>query len=114
MGLLVPELDSLSATIPVRVIPGSHLWDDQKPDTTRGVKEVHLSAGEAMILLGSLYYAVGEDAAVDCHAERPPVSRASSGSGGSCKERLLHDMWMCSGVYRPKDQIVLDEGDEDA
>lgn len=109
LGLLVPELDSLSSTVPIRVIPGSHLWDDQKPEITRGVKEVQLHAGEAMILLGSLYHAVGEET----DSERPTMSRSSTGSGnGSVKEKLLHDMWMCSGIYRAADQILV-EDDED-
>lgn len=110
LGLLVPELDSLSASIPVRVIPGSHLWDDQKPDIARGVKDVQLHAGEAMIILGSLYHALGNE---ETTATRPgmPLSRTSSNGAGSFKEKLLHDMWMCCGVYRAEDQIEADEED---
>lgn len=68
---------------------------------------MHLHAGEAMVLLGSLYHAVGED-----DEERPAMSRSSTGSG-SHKEKLLHDMWMCSGIYRGREQIVVDDDDED-
>lgn len=108
LGLLVPELDSLSGSIPVHVIPGSHLWDDQKPDITRGVKDIQLHAGEAMILLGSVYHAIGGDEP----ASKPSISRSSSNlSGGSVKERLLHDMSMCSGVYRPEGEIIVEEDD---
>lgn len=113
LTLLVPELDSLSGSIPIHVIPGSHLWDDQKPDISRGVKDIELHAGEAMILLGSLYHAIGDQRISS--ASKPSIYRTGSfgsGSGASLKEKLLHDMSMCSGVYRPEDQIIAEDDDE--
>lgn len=103
LGLLVPELDSLSASISVQVIPGSHLWDDQKPDISKGVKDIQLHAGDAMIVLGSLYHAIGDE-----RSPRPSISRTSSNSG-SFKEKLLHDMSMCSGIYRAEDEIPTED-----
>lgn len=106
LGIVVPELDSLSGFIPIKTIPGSHLWDDQKPDLSRGVKETELRAGEALILLGSLYHEVSVSD-VPNHI-RPEASRTRS---GTVNQRLMHEIWMCSGIYRPAHEIESDEDD---
>lgn len=101
LGLFVPELDSLSASIPIKTIPGSHLWDDQKPDIFKGVKDIQLRSGEALILLGSLYHLVGAT-----EYPRPTMGRADS---GSLRERLMHEVWMCSGIYRSEAEIEFED-----
>jgi len=97
LGLLVPEINSLSASMNVKSIPGSHLWDDQKPDMSKGVKIMQLRSGEALILLGSLYHQVD-----GAHSERTGVEKPDSGTR---KEKLMHEIWMCSGIYRPEAEI---------
>lgn len=97
LGLFVPELNSLSSSIPIGAIPGSHLWDDQKPDVNKGVKVIQLRSGEALILLGSLYHCVS-----GTENEPPAIESADSGTR---KEKLIHEMWMCSGIYRPGAEI---------
>lgn len=107
LGLLVPEIDSLSSSISVKVIPGSHLWDDQEPDTTRGVKEVQLKSGDALIMLGSMYHEIPQATAVLQGRNISP----SKSQKGSMKQKLLHEIWMCSGIYRPADEIESDDED---
>lgn len=101
LGLFVPELDSLSASVPVHMVPGSHLWDDSKPDFSEGIKNIQLRGGEAIILLGSLYHQVGAPA-----AERSVVARTDSGLP---KEKLMHSVWMCSGIYRAAHELENDD-----
>lgn len=111
LGIFVPELDSLSASIDIATIPGSHLWDDQKPDISRGVKELQLHAGDALIMLGSLYHRVGSDD-FDVETPRPYMSRSSSRSSGTPKEKLVHEIWMCSGVYRVASEVETTDSEE--
>lgn len=111
IGVFVPELDSLSASIDIATIPGSHLWDDQKPNVSRGVKELQLHAGDALVLLGSLYHRVGSDD-FDVETPRPHMSRTSSRSSGTPKEKLVHEIWMCSGVYRASSQVEIQGSEE--
>jgi len=106
LGILVPELNSLSGSVPIKTIPGSHLWDDQKPDLSRGVKEIELRAGEALILFGSLYHEVA--VSVMPRYVPPEASRTRS---GTVKEKLVHEVWMCSGIHRPAHEIESDEDD---
>ena len=110
LGLLVPELGSLSASIRVNTVPGSHYWDDQKPDLSKGVKEIELAAGEAMILLGSLYHPIPHSSELE--KARPIMARTDSGSWSSTpKEQLVHEVWMCSGIHRPANEIEKDSDD---
>lgn len=111
IGVFVPELDSLSASVDMAIIPGSHLWDDQKPDIARGAKELQLCGGDALILLGSLYHRVGSDD-FDVETPRPNISRASSRSSCTLREKLMHEIWMCSGVYRPVKDIESKDSEE--
>lgn len=98
LGLFVPELDSLSAAIAVKTIPGSHLWDDQKPDISKGVKDIELHGGDALILLGSIYY----QASVHGREE------VSSGLG-TPKDKLMHEIWVCNGVLRCADELTCND-----
>ena len=113
LGLLVPELDSLSASIPVTTLPGSHLWDDQKPDISKGAKTIELRAGEALILLGSLYHQVHTTAKAE--VTRLWLERQGSNAWSGLttpKEKLMHEIWMCSGIYRPADEMEKESDDE--
>jgi len=103
LGLFVPELDSLSATISVQAIPGSHRWGDQKPEARQGVKETQLRSGDALILLGSLYHHVGANG-----VERPVIGRCGMGTP---KEKLMHELWMCTGIYRSASEIEVEDAE---
>lgn len=105
IGLVVPEIDSLSSTIDISVIPGSHLWDDQKPDISQGIKGLQLKGGDALIMLGSLYHEIPQNATSFTEKALSP----SRSRKGSIKEKLMHEIWMCSGIYRPADEIVSDD-----
>ncbi|KAF5524797.1 Dioxygenase swnH1 [Colletotrichum aenigma] len=88
LGLFVPGCDTAEANGATRIVPGSHLWGDEKPDFgpdgTKGVENAELGVGEAFIMLGSLYHGAGEYS-------------LSSGC------RTVHIMFMCSGVHRQEE-----------
>ncbi|KAK1845706.1 phytanoyl-CoA dioxygenase [Colletotrichum chrysophilum] len=88
LGLFVPGCDTTEANGATRIVPGSHLWGDEKPDFgpdgTKGVENAELKVGEAFIMLGSLYHGAGE----------------YSLSNGC---RTVHIMFMCSGVHRQEE-----------
>ncbi|KAL4909533.1 hypothetical protein BDW74DRAFT_187604 [Aspergillus multicolor] len=88
LGLFVPGCSTTKEIGATRVVPGSHLWGDEKPDFgsdgNKGVVDAELKAGEAFIMLGSLYHGGGEFSATE----------------GS---RMVHIMFMCGGVYRQEE-----------
>lgn len=85
LGLFVPDCDTFKANGATRIIPGSHLWGDAKPDFgpngDKGVIDAELKRGEAFVMLGSLYHGAGQ---------------YSLPTGN----RTVHIMFMCGGVYR--------------
>ncbi|KAI3538825.1 hypothetical protein CABS01_06477 [Colletotrichum abscissum] len=88
LGLFVPECDTFEANGATRIVPGSHLWGDGKPDFgedgQKGVENAELKRGEAFVMLGSLYHGAGQ---------------YSLEKG--C--RTVHIMFMCSGVHRQEE-----------
>ncbi|KAK1453378.1 hypothetical protein CMEL01_05037 [Colletotrichum melonis] len=88
LGLFVPECDTFEANGATRIVPGSHLWGDEKPDFgedgQKGVENAELKRGEAFVMLGSLYHGAGQ---------------YSLEKG--C--RTVHIMFMCSGVHRQEE-----------
>ncbi|KAL4941975.1 hypothetical protein BDV06DRAFT_235702 [Aspergillus oleicola] len=88
LGLFVPGCDTTKEIGATRIIPGSHLWGDEKPDFgpegNKGVVDAELQAGEAFIMLGSLYHGGGEFSATQGN-------------------RMVHIMFMCGGVYRQEE-----------
>ncbi|KAF4979793.1 hypothetical protein FZEAL_4067 [Fusarium zealandicum] len=88
LGLFVPACDTFKANGATRIIPGSHLWGDEKPDFgpdgNLGVVDAELKRGEAFVMLGSLYHGAGQYS-------------LPSGS------RTVHIMFMCSGVHRQEE-----------
>ncbi|KAI8650544.1 hypothetical protein NCS57_01388500 [Fusarium keratoplasticum] len=88
LGLFVPACDTIKANGATRVVPGSHLWGDDKPDFgpngDTGVVDAELKRGEAFVMLGSLYHGAGEYS-------------LPTGS------RTVHIMFMCSGVHRQEE-----------
>lgn len=88
LGIFVPNCSTTREIGATRVVPGSHLWGDDEPDFGgpaanygKGVVDAELEAGDAIIMLGSLYHGGGQ----------------YSKSTGS---RMVHIMFMCSGIYR--------------
>lgn len=85
LGLFVPGCDTSREIGATRVVPGSHLWGDEKPDFgpdgNKGVIDAELKAGEAFMMLGSLYHGGGEFL-------------------NPTGNRMVHIMFMCSGIYR--------------
>ncbi|KAL4800869.1 hypothetical protein BDV19DRAFT_375510 [Aspergillus venezuelensis] len=98
LGLFVPGCDTTKAIGATRVIPGSHLWSDEKPDFgsdgNKGVVDAELKAGEAFIMLGSLYHGGGKFSATQGN-------------------RMVHIMFMCGGVYRQEEISYLSYPAED-
>lgn len=85
LGLFVPGCDTSREIGATRIVPGSHLWGDEKPNFgpngDQGVVDAELKAGEALIMLGSVYHGGGE-------------FTKTTGN------RTVHIMFMCSGIYR--------------
>ncbi|KAI6084646.1 hypothetical protein F4821DRAFT_167360 [Hypoxylon rubiginosum] len=88
LGLFVPACDTFKANGATRIVPGSHLWGDDKPDFgsdgNKGVIDAELKKGEAFIMLGSLYHGAGQ---------------YSLPTGN----RTVHIFFMCSGVHRQEE-----------
>ncbi|KAJ9295374.1 hypothetical protein DTO271G3_6197 [Paecilomyces variotii] len=88
LGLFVPGRDTTKEIGATRVVPGSHLWGDERPDFgpdgCKGVVDAEMKAGDAFVMLGSVYHGGGE-------------FMKDSGS------RTVHIMFMCSGVYRQEE-----------
>jgi ectoine hydroxylase-related dioxygenase (phytanoyl-CoA dioxygenase family) len=85
LGLFVPGCDTSREIGATRIVPGSHLWGDEQPnfgpDGDKGVIDAELKAGEAFIMLGSLYHGAG-------HYSK------------STGNRMVHIMFLCGGIYR--------------
>ncbi|KAL2870541.1 phytanoyl-CoA dioxygenase family protein [Aspergillus lucknowensis] len=98
LGLFVPGCDTTKEIGATRIVPGSHLWGDEKPDFgsdgNKGVVDAELKAGEAFIMLGSLYHGGGHFSAKEGN-------------------RMVHIMFMCGGVYRQEEISYLSYPIED-
>ncbi|KAF2177527.1 hypothetical protein K469DRAFT_602979 [Zopfia rhizophila CBS 207.26] len=98
LGLFVPGCDTYRENGATRVVPGSHLWGDEKPDFgddgCKGVVDAELKVGEAFMMLGSLYHGGGE-------YKREEGSRA------------MHIMFCCCGNLRQEEISFLSYPIED-
>lgn len=83
VGLMVPTCDTTVENGATLVIPGSHLWGDERPPYREELISACLQKGEAVILLGSLYH---------CGADNY-----------SNTIRPMHIMFQCPGVYRQEE-----------
>lgn len=63
--IMVALTDFTEANGGTRVIPGSHLWDDERKPLASEVVAAEMPAGSALIFLGSLYHAGGENRTAD-------------------------------------------------
>ena len=90
VGLFVPGTDTTASNGATRVIPGSHLWGDEKPDFDgHDIVDVEMQKGEAMIMLGSLYHGGGE------YKEKLTDEENES--------RTVYAMFCCSGMSRQEE-----------
>ncbi|KAI1412483.1 hypothetical protein F5Y13DRAFT_43389 [Hypoxylon sp. FL1857] len=94
LGLFVPGCNTFQANGATRVVPGSHLWGDEKPsfgaDGVQGVVDAELKKGEAFVMLGSLYHGGG--------AYEKPLTNNEEG-----ESRTVYAMFSCTGVYRQEE-----------
>lgn len=98
LGLFVPGCNTTKANGATRVVPGSHLWGDDKPDfgdVSKTVVDAEMKVGEAFIMLGSTYHGGGR------------YFRQLDGTAVDCQERIVHAMFSCSGVYRQEEVSFL-------
>ncbi|OTB01183.1 hypothetical protein M426DRAFT_14760 [Hypoxylon sp. CI-4A] len=88
LGLFVPACDTFKANGATRIVPGSHLWGDDKPsfgpNGDEGVIDAELKKTEAFVMLGSLFHGAGN------------YSMATG-------SRTVHIFFMCSGVHRQEE-----------
>lgn len=87
-GLFVPGCDTSKENGATRVIPGSHLWGDEKPEFHEAT-EAEMKVGEALIMLGSLYHGGG--------SYPKPLTNDPKES------RTVYAMFCCSGVHRQEE-----------
>lgn len=83
VGLMVPTCATTVENGATQVIPGSHLWGDERPPYRDELISAELAKGDAVILLGSLYH---------CGA-----------TNYSSQIRPMHIMFQCPGVYRQEE-----------
>lgn len=104
LGLFVPGCDTFQANGATRVVPGSHLWGDEKPnfgDVNKTVVDAAMKVGEAFIMLGSTYHGGGA------------YPRALEEYSGEPERRIVHAMFSCSGVHRQEEISYLSYHIED-
>lgn len=83
VGLMVPTCKTTVENAATQVIPGSHLWGDERPPYRDELISAELEKGDAVILLGSLYH---------CGA-----------NNYSNTIRPMHILFQCPGVYRQEE-----------
>lgn len=90
LGLFVPGIDTCRANGATRIVPGSHLWGDEKPDIKpEDVLDAEMKVGEAFIMLGGLYHGGG-------HYEKPLTDQEG-------ESRTVFAMFSCNGVSRQEE-----------
>lgn len=81
MGVLVPGVDVTVENGATWVIPGSHLWGDERVPGVEGVEFAVMERGEAFVMLGSTYHAGG-------------ANRTEN------QKRPMHGLFFCRGYFR--------------
>lgn len=103
LGLFVAGCDTSRENGATRVVPGSHLWGDSKPDfgnQSKTVVDAEMKVGEAFVMLGSLYHGGG--------AYPQPLTKDPD------EKRIVYAMFSCSGVYRQEEVSFLSYPIEEA
>lgn len=86
LGLLIPS----SEAVEVHAVLGSHLLSNSSSELSNDIIEEELRAGEALVVLGSLYHYLTAPTQYDAKGESP----------------LVYSIWSCTGVYRSEEQIA--------
>lgn len=91
LGLFVPSTN----THAIRVVLGSHLWSDEKPDFDSGenvLVDIEMEKGEALIMLGSVYYSIDKvvGTSVNDQAEE-----------NESENDVIYVTFSCPGIYKP-------------
>ncbi|KAJ2903514.1 phytanoyl-CoA dioxygenase family protein [Zalerion maritima] len=88
ISLLVPGVESTSENGATLVIPGSHLWGDERPPKREEASRACMKPGEALMFLGSMYHAGGANVTKDQH-------------------RPVHGLFFCRGNMRAEENVYL-------
>lgn len=88
MAVLCPGLPTTAANGATLIIPGSHLWDDDRAPTREEVTHATMQPGEALMFLGSTYHAGGSNTTAD-------------------QTRPVHSMFFCRGTHRQEENQYL-------
>ena len=88
LGLLIAGVQTTVENGATLVIPGSHLWDDERPPKRSEVVYATMQPGEALIFLGSTYHAGGYNTTTD-------------------QKRPVHALFFCRGTHRQEENQYL-------
>ncbi|KAI9726679.1 MAG: hypothetical protein M1834_008944 [Cirrosporium novae-zelandiae] len=88
MAVLVPGCKTTIENGATLVIPGSHLWGDNRAPLLEECGYATMEPGEALIFLGSTYHAGGTNATTDTN-------------------RPVHGMFFCRGTHRAEENQYL-------
>ncbi|OUM52178.1 hypothetical protein BVG19_g1342 [[Candida] boidinii] len=83
-GLMVPCCDTTVANGATRVIPGSHLWGDERAPLQEELIYAEMKKGECLLMVGSLYHCGSPNNTTD-------------------ENRPVHIIFMCDGVHRQEE-----------
>lgn len=81
MRFLIPGVETRAENGATLVIPGSHLWGMDRVPKVEDAMCAELALGEALVILGSVYHAGGQNSTTD-------------------DKRSLHGLFFCQGFLR--------------
>jgi len=84
VGVLIPGVETTKENGATLVIPGSHLWGDDRAPTYEECTYATMVPGEALVFLGSTYHAGGTNATKD-------------------QNRPMHGLFFVRGVTRSEE-----------
>lgn len=93
MSLLVPGVQSTEENGATLVIPGSHLWGDERAPKRTEAVQACMVPGEALLFLGSFYHAGGANRTAD-------------------QNRPVHGLFFCGGTHRAEENVYMEFDNE--
>ncbi|KAL1311790.1 hypothetical protein AAFC00_001873 [Neodothiora populina] len=88
LSFLIPGIDTTIENGATQVIPGSHLWDNNRVPLFEEVDYAVMNKGDAYVMLGSTYHAGGANQTTDT-------------------KRPMHGMFFCRGYMRSEENQYL-------